>query len=172
MAAAVKPRDACRVFQDAPALLWLGVDKLADLALLNQRLTARAGSGVGKEDLDVLRARVLAVHLVDRARLTLNAARNLKHIGIVEGGRRGALRIVERNHHFGHVARRPLVRTGEDHVVHGGPAHVLIGGFPHHPAKGFEEVGFPAAVGADNACQARPDDELGRLHERFKTEKP
>ena len=77
MTAAIKPGDARRILEDAPALLRLRVDELPDLPLLDERLASCAGGGVGEKDLHVLRAHLLAVHLVDGARLALNAPRNL-----------------------------------------------------------------------------------------------
>ena len=135
VAAAIEPRDAGRVLEDTAALLRLRVYELADLPLLHQRLTARPRSCVGEQDLDVLGARFLAVHLIDGAGLALNAPGNLKHVGIVEGGGRGAFRIVDRDHHLRHVARGALVGAREDYVVHRGAAHALIGRFAHYPAK-------------------------------------
>ena len=172
LAAAVKARDAGRVFENAAALLRLGVDKLANLALLHKRLAARPGGRVGEQDLNVLRPDLLAVHLVNRAGLALDAARDFQHIGVVEGSGRCALRIVDGDHHLGHVARRALVGACKDHVVHGGGAHALVGGLAHHPAQRFQEIGFAATVRADNARQPRPDDKLGWLDKRFETEKP
>ena len=77
MTAAIKPGDARRVLEDAAPLLRLRVDELPDLPLLDERLASCAGGGVGEKDLHVLRAHLLAVHLVDGARLALNAPRNL-----------------------------------------------------------------------------------------------
>ena len=48
VAPAIKPRNAGGIFKDAAALLRLGVDQLADLALLNQRLASCARGRVGK----------------------------------------------------------------------------------------------------------------------------
>ncbi len=172
MTAAVKPGDARRVFENAAALLRLGGDELADLALLHQRLATRAGGCVGEQDLHVLRAHFLAVHLVDGARLALDAARNFENIRVVEGGRRGALRIVDGDHHLGHVPRGPLVGARENHVVHRRSAHGLVGGFAHHPAQRFEQIGFAAAVRTDDAREPGTDQKLGRLHEGFEAQKP
>ena len=170
--AAIEARDAGRVLQDAAALLRLGIDELADLPLLDQRPAARAGGGVGEQNLHVLGARFLAVDLVNGAGLALDAARDFQHVVVVEGGGGGALRVVDRNHHLGHVARRALIRAGEDHVVHGGGAHALVGGLAHHPAKRLQEVRLAAAVRPHDARKPRPDDKLGRLDEGFETEKP
>src|SRR5690606_30643955 len=52
------------------------------------------------------------------------------------------------------LARRTSGAAGEDHVVHIGSAHGLGAGRAHHPAHGFKQIGFAAAVRADDAGQA------------------
>ena len=37
----------------------------------------------------------------------------------------------------------------------------------HHPAQGFKQVGFTAAIGTDNAGQSGVDPQLGRVNKRF-----
>ena len=58
--------DAGGVFQHAAALLGLGLDDLADLALVDQRGRTRAGGGVGEQDLHVAGTHVAAVDAIDR----------------------------------------------------------------------------------------------------------
>ena len=77
VAAAVQAGDAGGILQDAAALLGLGVDDLADLALAHQRRRAGAGRRVLEQDLDVAGARLAAVDAVGRAGLALDAARDL-----------------------------------------------------------------------------------------------
>ena len=85
--------------------LRLGRDHLADLALAHQGGRARAGGGVGEQQLHVAGAHLLAVDAVGRALLALDAARHLEHVGIVEGGRRRAVGVVEDERDLGGVAR-------------------------------------------------------------------
>ena len=86
--AAVQAGDAGGVLQDAAALLGLGVDDLADLPLAHEGGRARAGRRVLEQDLDVARARLLAVDAVGRARLALDAPGDLDKVAVVElGGR-------------------------------------------------------------------------------------
>ena len=56
MAAGMQAGNAGGFFQDAAALLGLGLDDLADAALMHEGRRARAGRGVGEQDLDVARA--------------------------------------------------------------------------------------------------------------------
>ncbi len=72
-------------FQHAAALLGLGLDDLADAALMHQRRRTRAGRGVGEQDLHVARAHFAAVDAVVGAGLALDAARDFEHVGVVEG---------------------------------------------------------------------------------------
>ena len=162
--------DAGGFFQHAAALLGLGLDDLADAALMHQRRRARAGRGVGEQDLHVAGAHLAAVDAVGGAGLALDAARDVDRVGIVERGRRRALGIVDRNPHFGVVARRAVVGAGENHLVHRGGAHGFVGGLAHHPAQRFDQIGFAAAVRPDHAGQSRLDQEIGRLDERLEPE--
>ena len=167
----VQARNAGRFFEQRTARLRLRLDQLADAALPDHGGRAGAGRLVGEQKLHVLGARLLAVDAIDRAGLALDAARHLQFIGIVEGGRRGAVGIVEEKRDFGGVSRRPRAGAREDHVVHAGRAHVLVRAFAHHPAQRLDEVRLAAAVGADDAGQSALDDELARLDEGFEAEK-
>ena len=82
---------------------------------------------------------------------------------LVEGGRRAAVGIVEHQPDFGDVARGTLAGAGEDHVVHAGGAHVLVGALAHHPAHRLDEIRFAAAVRTDDAGEARLDLEFRRI---------
>src|SRR5690242_5635053 len=66
---------------------------------------------------------------------------------------------------FGVVARRTLGIAGKDHVVHLGGAHRLVGRLAHDPAHRLDQVRLAAAVGADDAGQARLDRKVGRFDE-------
>ena len=88
VAAGMQAGDAGGVFQHAAALFGLGLNDLADLALVDQRRRTRAGGGVGKQDLHVAGAHVAAVDAIDRARLALDAAGDFQHLAVVDGGRR------------------------------------------------------------------------------------
>ena len=161
--------DAGGVFQHAAALLGFRLNDLADLALVNQRRRTRAGRGIGEQDLDVAGAHVAAVDPVDGTRLALDPARDLQHLAVVDGGRRRAIGIVDRHHHFGMVARRAVAGTGEDHRVHVGGAQRFVRGFAHRPAQRLDQIGFAAAVRPDHAGQARLDHEVGGFNERLET---
>ena len=141
-----------------PARLRLGIDDLADLALPHEGGRARAGRGVGEQQLHVARPDVAAIDAIGRSRLALDAARDFEGFVVIELGRRRTLLVLERHQHFRHVAGGPLCGAGEDDIVHAGGAHALVGAFAHHPAQRFEQVRLAAAIGADDAGQALFDD--------------
>ena len=169
VAAGMQAGDAGGIFQHAAALFRLGLDDLADLALVDQRRRTRAGGGVGEQDLHVAGAHVAAVDAIDRAGLALDPARDFQHFVIVHRRRRGAVGIVDRHHHFGVVARRTVAGTGEDHRVHVGGAQRLVRGLAHRPAQRLDQIGLAAAVRPDHAGQARLDHEIGGLNERLES---
>ena len=169
MAAGMKPGDAGGVLQHPAALFGLGLNDLADLALMNQRRRARAGSGVGEQDLHVAGADVAAVDAVDRARLALDPSRDLQDLPVIDRRRRGSIGIVDRHHHFGVVARGTAAGTGEDHRVHIGGPQRFVRGLAHRPAQCLHQVRLAAAVRADHAGETGLDHEIGGFNERLET---
>ena len=170
VAARMQPGNAGGLFQHAPALIGPRLDDLADAALMHQSRRARAGRGVGEQHGDVARAHFAAVDAEGRALLAHDAARDFERIEFVEGGRRRAVAIVDRDRNFGMVARRALGIAGEDDVIHLRRAHRLVGGFAHDPAHGFDQIGFAAAVRTDDAGQPGFDLEVGRFDEGLKAD--
>jgi hypothetical protein len=154
----------------AAALLGLGLHDLADAALMHQRRRARAGRRVREQQLHVACAHLAAVDPVGRALLALDPARHVERLVLVELRRRHAARIVERQRHLCVVARRPAVGSREDHVLHVGGAHRLVGGLAHRPAQRLDQVRLAAAVRADHAGQAGLDQEIRGLDERLESE--
>ncbi len=165
VAAGMQTGDAGGLFEHAPARLRLGRDELADLALAHHGRRAGAGRGVGEQQLHVARAHFAAVDAVGRARVALDAARDLELVVLVEGGGRGAVGVVDVQHDLGGVARRAVAGAGEDDVVHVGGAHRLVRALAHHPAQRFDEVRLAAAVGPDDAGEAGLDQDVRRLDE-------
>ncbi len=157
-------------FQHAPALLGLGLDDLADAALMHERGRARAGRSVGQQNLHVARPHFAAVDPIGRALLALDPPRHVEALVLVELGGRLARAVVDVHRDFGVVARRPDVGAGEDHVLHVGGAQRLVRGLPHDPAQRLDEIRLAAAVRPDHAGEARLDQEIGRLDERLKAE--
>ena len=71
----------------------------------------RAGRGIGEEQRHVLRARIIAIDPVARARAALDPADNL-------GGAALAEHIFGEQRHFGKFARRTGGGPGKDAIVH------------------------------------------------------
>ena len=90
MAPGMKSGNACSLFEHPAALLGLGLDDLADTPLVHQRRRARAGGGVGEQDLDVAGAHLAAVEPIGRALLAFDAARHFEQVVAVELGGGGA----------------------------------------------------------------------------------
>ncbi len=165
VAAGMQTGDAGGIFQHAAALFGLGLDDFANFALVDEGGRARAGGGVGEQDLHVAGADVAAVDAIVRAGAALDAAGDVENFLIIDGSRRGAIGVVDRHRHFGMVARRPVARAGEDHRIHIRRAQRLVRGFAHRPAQRLDQVRFAAAVRADHAGEAGLDQEICRLHE-------
>ncbi len=172
VAAAVETRNARGFFKNGAAARGLCRDQLADLALPHHGGRPWAGGSIGKEQLHIARAHILAVDAIGRACLALDATRHFQRIGIIEGGGRSAGGIVEMEGDFGGVAARTAATAGKDHIVHAGRAHVLVGILAHDPAHGLDEIGLAAAVRADDTRQPGLDQELGRFNESLEAGQP
>ncbi len=70
--------NAGRLLQHAASLFRLGLDDLADAALMHQRGRAGAGRSVGEQQLHVARAHFTAVDAIGRTGVTLDAARDFQ----------------------------------------------------------------------------------------------
>ena len=82
MAALVQAADAGGFFQDGAARQRLLADQEADLALAHKGGRARAGRGVGEENLHVALAHVAAIDAIDAAGFALDAARDFDRVVI------------------------------------------------------------------------------------------
>jgi hypothetical protein len=116
----------------------------------------RARRGIGEEQGDILLADVAAVNPVGRAGPAFDPASDFALAFLVA---------LDQQRHFGEVSGRSLGGAGEDDVFHPPAAHGLGAAFAHYPAEGFEQVRLSAAIGTDDAGQARLDPEIGRFDE-------
>ena len=78
MAPGMQAGDAGRFLKDAAALFGLGLDDLADAALMDEGRRARAGRGVGEQDLDIARADLATVDAIVRTGIAFDPAGNLE----------------------------------------------------------------------------------------------
>ena len=168
----VQAGDAAGLLEDAAAVLRLGGDQFADLALADEGGRVGAGRGVGEQQLDVAGPHLLAVDAIGRALTAVDAARHLQHRTVGEGLGRLALGVVDGQLDFGVVARRSVGGAGEDDVVHALAAHGLGRIGPHDPAQTLQHIGLAAAIGADHAGQAGLDMHLGGFDEGLEAHEP
>src|SRR5262249_14944587 len=81
---ACRPGVAGGSFEPPRALLGLGLDDLADAALVDQGGRARAGRSVREKDVHVAGAHLAAVDPVGRALVALDPARDVERFVLVE----------------------------------------------------------------------------------------
>ena len=128
-----------------------------DLALADQRGRVRAGGGIGESQRHILGAHVAAVDAIGAARAALDPAGDFQFFAVVVHGVQ---------HDFGKVARRAVWRCRRRSRLPCRPTRMRLGRvLAHHPADRFEQVGFAAAIGADDPGQAGFDAQFGRLDE-------
>ena len=113
-------------FEKGAAGGWLCRDQLADLALADHGGGMRAGRGIGKEQLHVAGAHVLASDAIDRAGLALDAAGDFEDVGGIESGGGRPVGIVEDQRHLSRIAAGSIAGAGENHIVHARGAHGLV----------------------------------------------
>src|SRR6185503_11932173 len=101
-----------------------------------------------------------------------DAARDFDAIVFIERRGRTAVAVVDEQHDFGGVARRPSRAARENHVIHLAAANRGRAGFAHYPAQSVEQIGLATAVRADDRRQPGLDEEFRRLDERLESRKP
>ena len=151
VAAAMQPCNTCCIFKNTAAGAGLGVDDFADLALAHHGGRAGTRGGIGKQKLHVTGADFAAIHPVDGAVIPLDTTGDFEHLGIVEGGGRFAVLIVDGQRYFGHITGRAIAAACENHVIHAGGTQGFMRAFAHNPAQGLDQIGFAAAIRPDNA---------------------
>ena len=76
-----------------------------------------------------------------------------------------------RDRDFGKIACRARCCASEDYVFHASTAHRLGAALAHYPADRLQQVGFAAAIRADDTSQPGLDSQFGGLYKAFKTSK-
>ena len=139
--------NARRLLEDLPAVGALHGQNLIDPALADVGVALLAKTRIHEHLIDIPKAGRLAIDIV----FTLPRAvipPGDHHLGRVH--RKRAIGIIENQRGFGKAQLASLLCAAEDHVLHlcapeGFGAHL-----PHDPADGVGNIGFSAAVGADN----------------------
>ena len=170
VAAGVQAGDAGGLLEQRAALLGPGGDEGGDAALAHHGRGARAAAEIGKQGLDVARAGLLAVDAEGAAAAALDAAADRELGGLVEGGGERRLAGFEGQRHLGEVAGRAGGGAGEDHVLHLAAADGAGARLAHHEAQRIDDVRLAASVRPDDAGQARPDLDHGRLGEALEAD--
>ena len=80
VAARMQTGNAGGLFQHAAALFRLGLNDLADPALMHECGRARAGRGIGEQNLHVAGAHLAAVDAIGRALVALDPPRHFEHV--------------------------------------------------------------------------------------------
>ena len=115
-------QNSCSLFDERAALLGLGLQDLAEMALRYDRVGARSHTGVVKDVEHVHAAGDRAVDQVFAHAAAVHAPRD-GHLAEFHGQR--AVGVVEHKLHLGDADGLPRGRAGENHVFHGLPAQVL-----------------------------------------------
>ena len=143
----------CRYFpmpggllEDHAPLFGLARDQVRDLALLDDRVAARADARVHEEVEHVAQPhRHLVDHVLALAR-AVEPARDLD-LGVrAVRRRREPVGVVERQHDLAHADRGLLLGAREDQVLHVAAAQLARVVLAHHPAQRVDHVRLAAAV--------------------------
>ncbi len=145
------------LFQYCPSRQRFLIDEDPDMPLANKRGRGRARRRIGKEYLHVALANFATVNAVNRARVPFDSSRDFDGIKFSVGRRRGTVGIFYDERDFCVVPHRTRAGAGENNILHAGAAHRSRAVFAHDPAHRFEQIGFSAAVRADNAGETRFD---------------
>jgi hypothetical protein len=165
VAASMKAGRTGGILENTAAMLRLRADDLADLPLPHQGGRTCARRSIREKDLHVTRPHFPPVDAESRALFPHDPPRDLQRLSPVEMTREILRRLREPNGNLSVVTAGAGARAGEDHVIHLAAAQGFRRGFPHRPAQGFHEIGFSTAIGADNAREARRNEELRRIDE-------
>ena len=156
----MKARNACRLFQHFAARCGFGGDNLGDFTLADEGGGVRAGRRIGKGQRDIFCPHIAPVYAVGAARTALDPAGDDQFL---------SLAILGLQDDFGKIALRAGFGSCEDDIFHPARTHGFGRVFPHYPADRFKQVGFAAAIGADNAGKAGFHAQFGRLDKALKS---
>ncbi len=164
---------ALAVLEDARGLLdegaaagGVGVQDGVELALPDDDVHFAADTGVAEEFLDIEEPAGVAVDLVFAGAAAEHDPRE-GDFRVVDG--QGAVGVVDREGHLGAAQGRAARGAGEDDVLHLAAAQGFGALFAHDPGQGVDDVGFPGAVGADDAGDARFEPQGGGGGERLES---
>ena len=165
----VQAGNARCLLQHLAAFLRLGRDDSANAALADQGRGMCACCRVGEDQRDILRPHIAAIGPIGGTCPPFDPAGDFQFFvcvtlsaTVIAFGQYGDFR---------EIARRARGGAGEDHIFHACAAHRLGAAFPHHPAYGFQQVGFAAAIWPDNARKSAFDPKFSGLDKAFEADK-
>ena len=170
---ALELRDAGGFLENHPAIFRFAGKNLRDVAL-RQNAVARAPDARAHEQLlDVLEPARRAVQKIFAVAVAENPARERDFVVGDLDARRAQIfpaHAAERERHFAHAHRFAAVGAVENHIGHFAAAQRLGRLLAEHPADGIGDVGFAAAVGADDGGDTGLKVQRGLVREGLKTE--
>ncbi len=158
--------DPGRFLDHGAAILGPGVEDGSELALAHDHVLLTSHPRVRQQLLDVEQATGLAVDGV----LALTRSEQRPGDGDLRqtaGESSGA--VVDGERHLGPPQGGTVGGAGEDDVFHLRRAHGARPLRAEHPRHGVDDIGLPAAVGADHDRHAGLQEQRGRIRERLET---
>src|SRR5690606_23408956 len=157
--------DAGGLLQVDAQVLGPGLDDLADHALLDDRVAARAQAGAEEESGDVATAAAGAVEVVVALAVAADGAldRDLVEARVLAAD--GAVAVVEDQLDRGLADRLARRAAGEDHVGERIAAQAAGRAFAHDPAHRVGDVRLAATVRTDDAGHVGRQVQHGRVDE-------
>ena len=158
--------DAGGFLEDLAAVFGFGAEEHVDFALLHDAVGAATDAGVHEELVDVLEAAGVAVEFVFAFAVAEDAAGDAD---LIEGDAEVFFAVVEDETDLGHAEGFAFIGAVEDYVGHFAAAEGFGGGFAEGPADPVDDVGFAAAVWADDGRDAFMEVDLRLIGEGFES---
>lgn len=156
--------NARRLFKNLPPLLRLGGNDVLDPALSDDGIAVSAETGVHEQHLNVLEAHRCVVDEVFARPRPIAAAGDL-HIVRVKIQR--AIGVADDERHLGKAHRLAQGGAVENDILRFVAAQRLVGLLTEHPTDGVADVGFAAAVRADDGGDAVAEIQNGLIGKGF-----
>ncbi len=159
--------DAGCLFQVHAQVFRARLDDLADHALLDDRVAARAQAGAEEQVGDVAATALGAVEVIVAGAVAADRAldRDLVERGVLAGNR--VVGVVEDQLDRGLRHRLAGIGSGEDHVGQRVATQAAGRTLAHDPAHGVDDVRLAAAIGPHHAGHVGRQVQGGRIDERL-----
>ena len=158
---------ASRFFQEQPQLFGTRLDDLADRALADDGVGARAQAGAEEHVLHVATAHRLVVDVVGAGAVAGQHTLDRDLGVLVPRAPRPPRVVAEGEFDAGAAGGLAVAGAVEDHVLHRLAAQLAGLRLAQHPAHGVHDVGLAAAIGTDDADELAGQLEMCRIGEGF-----